>query len=591
MNTLAFIAEIFRKFPVLMIMTISLIILTAAFDVATMITLAPIIETFTGTSHGISGHLTGLVKSLFDWIGLPVNITSFLVLLFLFSLVKGAFYIVIEWLTTKIQFKVVRGIMLGTFDSIFRSRWSFFTGNKQGMLLNTFTNEVNKIGTAFYRMATMLSKVMQVLVYILLPFYISWQVTSLMVISCIVFYVPLMSFGEKSKKLGEKSTNASNKVVQVLQQSLGAAKVILGFGKQKQSYLELEKNFSELENASISSRIMRAAIYNAYGPLTIVIMGIALLAVRYFDLATSDAAILLFALYRTTPYFGEIPGMKHDIDNLYPSYLQIERIKKMAFDHIQISGDEHFESISKEILCHRIMFIFPGSNEQVLKNVSMRVQSGKMVAIVGESGAGKSTLIDVVMGFIKPLSGEIMIDGVPLQKYDILSYRRRIGYVPQESVLFNGSIMDNLSWAKEDASEDEVIEACRLANADVFIDSFPDGYHTIVGDRGIRLSGGQAQRISLARAIIRKPELLILDEATSSLDSRSEKLIQKSVENIAKITTTLIIAHRLSTIKNADYIYVLKGGRVVEEGTYTELVAISGYFTNMVQGQLLGTEE
>ena len=163
--------------------------------------------------------------------------------------------------------------------------------------------------------------------------------------------------------------------------------------------------------------------------------------------------------------------------------------------------------------------------------------------------------------------------------------------MPQESVLFNGSIMDNLSWAKEDASEDEVIEACRLANADVFIDSFPDGYHTIVGDRGIRLSGGQAQRISLARAIIRKPELLILDEATSSLDSRSEKLIQKSVENIAKITTTLIIAHRLSTIKNADYIYVLKGGRVVEEGTYTELVAISGYFTNMVQGQLLGTEE
>jgi ABC-type multidrug transport system fused ATPase/permease subunit len=147
--------------------------------------------------------------------------------------------------------------------------------------------------------------------------------------------------------------------------------------------------------------------------------------------------------------------------------------------------------------------------------------------------------------------------------------------------------MDNLRWAKKGASEDEIIEVCRLANADIFIDSFPDGYDTIIGDRGVRLSGGQAQRISLARAIIRKPKLLILDEATSSLDSRSEKLIQESIEIVAKTTTTLVIAHRLSTIKNSDYIYVLSGGRLAEEGTYKELVKMNGSFTEMVETQLL----
>ena len=568
-------------------MTISLIILTAAFDAATIITLAPIIESFVDTTNGIVGHLAGFVETVISAIGAPVNIISFLALLFLFSIAKGAIHIVIDWLTNTIQSKVVHDITLDMFDSIFKARWSFFTSSKKGMLLNTFTNEVSKIDSAFRNVAEIFLKIFQVLVYFLLPFYISWQVTLLTIISSIFFFIPIMLLGKISRKLGNKTTIASNKVMQVLQQSLDAAKVILGFGNQKQSYLELEKDCSELVNARIRSRVFGTTIGHAYGPPAIIIMGIALLAVRQFHLATSDATILLFALYRTTPYFGEIPSIKHRIDNAYPSYLQIKKIKKKADDHIQISGDKHFESISKGILCQGIMVTFPGSNEPVLKDVSMKIPSGKMVAIVGESGAGKSTLIDVIMGFIEPLSGEILIDGVHLNKYDILSFRRRIGYVPQDSVLFNGSIMDNLRWAKKGASEDEIIEVCRLANADIFIDSFPDGYDTIIGDRGVRLSGGQAQRISLARAIIRKPKLLILDEATSSLDSRSEKLIQESIEIVAKTTTTLVIAHRLSTIKNSDYIYVLSGGRLAEEGTYKELVKMNGSFTEMVETQLL----
>ena len=195
------------------------------------------------------------------------------------------------------------------------------------------------------------------------------------------------------------------------------------------------------------------------------------------------------------------------------------------------------------------------------------------------------------MGFNEPKSGQITFDGTNLQEFDINSYRKRIGYVPQDSILFNMSIRDNLIWAKEDATNEEIKHACRQANADEFIEGFPHGYDTLVGDRGIRLSGGERQRISLARAILRRPELLILDEATSSLDTHSERLIQKAMENIAKETTIIVIAHRLSTIVNADYVYALKRGKVIEEGTYSDLIKMDGYFNRMVKVQLLETVE
>ena len=208
-----------------------------------------------------------------------------------------------------------------------------------------------------------------------------------------------------------------------------------------------------------------------------------------------------------------------------------------------------------------------------------------MIAFVGASGSGKSTFTDMVMGFNKPESGNIIIDGINLFDFDIISYRKKIGYVPQESMLFNISILDNLRWAKNDASLSEIKEASRLANADEFINKLPNKYDTCVGDRGVRLSGGQVQRIALARAIIKDPEIYILDEATSALDTNSEKLIQKSIENIAKEKTILIIAHRLSTVKNADNIYILNKGKIVEEGTFDELNNMGGYFKKMVNAQ------
>jgi len=217
--------------------------------------------------------------------------------------------------------------------------------------------------------------------------------------------------------------------------------------------------------------------------------------------------------------------------------------------------------------------------------LSLQIKKGQMIAIVGESGSGKSTLIDVIMGFNDPTSGDILIDDTPLKKYDINSYRKKIGYVPQEGELFNASIIENIKWANEKTTNEQIQHICKEAYADGFIKSFPEGYETLVGDRGVRLSGGQLQRIALARALIRKPEILILDEATSSLDSKSEKNIQEAINKIVKKTTIIVIAHRLSTILKADHIYVINHGRIAEEGNYEDLIKLNGSFKKMIEQQ------
>ena len=194
-----------------------------------------------------------------------------------------------------------------------------------------------------------------------------------------------------------------------------------------------------------------------------------------------------------------------------------------------------------------------------------------MTALIGKSGSGKTTIADLILGFYQKIDGEIFLENTLLKEYNLDSFREKVGLVPQDPQLLNATIRENLLWSNPKASEKDIWEACKLSNSEEFIFKFPNKLDTVVGDRGIRLSGGQRQRISLARAIIRKPDLLILDEATSSLDTESEKLIQESIESLSKDTTILVIAHRMSTIQKADYVYVLNDGKIVEEGSYKEL--------------------
>jgi ATP-binding cassette subfamily B protein len=349
--------------------------------------------------------------------------------------------------------------------------------------------------------------------------------------------------------------------------------------------VELDKAFDQHREVTVKKQALdkvTSKIFEPFGWAAILLT--IYVSLEGLTVPIADVAIIVYALLRCVPLIGIISAQNNALVGFFPSYEQVINLKEQAKQDEQKTGVSPFSQLKKSIEFKGVDFSYQ-NRSPVLEDINAIIEQGKTVAFVGESGAGKSTLIDLLIGFYEPCDGTITVDGIPLLEYDIISFRKKTGFVPQDSILFHDTIRNNLLWSYDTATENEVEEACKLANAHDFIMEMPEGYNTVVGDRGVRLSGGQRQRIALARALLRKPELLILDEATSSLDSQSETLIQEAIEKIAHQTTMVIIAHRLSTIANADWIYVLEEGRVVEQGTYGELIDLKSSFKRMAELQ------
>jgi len=586
MKALIFIREIFRKFPLLLIANTMLLVVVSLFAACSLFTISPVVDFLIHPDlQGIS-PLTQKAIDILGFFGLSATLGNWLIIFVGFVTLSSAFLVFARYSILKTKYAVVRDIMLGTFEDFFNARWHFFSSGKQGMLLNTFTRELTVVGDAFGAMALFFAGILQTAFFLAVPFYLSWQVTTISLSVALLFAVPFILLGKLSYRLGTSNTATANRMISVIHENLSLAKVVLGFGNQHKSVDELGRTFDTHRHVTIKSQILNIAIPTLYRPFGVVMIVIALFVARRFTVPLSEMTVLLFALLQVAISIGSLTMQKSSLENFFPSYEQVKHLRERAKQLRQKSGDREFKEFYRELSIEKLSFAYP-NQKAILIDINVRIPKGKMVAFVGESGAGKSTFIDMIMGFHLPTTGQIIFDGVPLQDFDIRSYRRRIGYVPQDSVLFSMTIRDNLLWASELATDEEIRQACCQANVDGFIKQLPEGYNTLVGDRGVRLSGGQVQRVALARAILRKPELLILDEATSALDTYSERLIQQAIENIAKETTVIVIAHRLSTIVNADYVYVLKEGRIVEEGSYFQLVRRNGHFNRMVKFQML----
>jgi ATP-binding cassette subfamily B protein len=580
MKQIAFFLFIFKKYPLLIMLNISFLVVGGLIDALSIISLIPAVDLFVNPDlQNVSVSTQYIIRAM-KVVGIPPSLGSVLAIFVLLVLIRSIFYIVSRYFIVKTRYRLQGNVLLGTFEDFFNARWAFFSSNKQGTLLNTFTREIQNVGEAYEVISNYIAYVLQCCIFILVPFYISWKVAMVSLGCAIVFMLPFVFFGKIGYRLGQINTKMANKMISVIQESIGSAKIILGFGKQEKSRLSLAEAFDSLSRATIKSQTLTNAIPQMYYPFGILVLVITMYVGRTFANTLSEIVAVLYSFMRILPIVGNIMAQRTYVNHFFPSYEQVMELRRNAGELKQTSGTRPFAGLKNNISLEKVSFAY-SDDEAVLKDVDMNIRKGKMVAVVGRSGSGKSTLIDMIMGFNQPLHGRISIDGVPLRDFDILSYRSRIGYVPQESALFNMTIRDNLLWAKEDASDSEIEEACDIANALEFIKDLPDAYSTMVGDRGVRLSGGQIQRIALARAVLRKPDILILDEATSSLDTQSERLIQHAIENIAKRTTVIIIAHRLSTIINADHIYVLDEGRVIEEGTHAELISKNGSFSRM----------
>ena len=359
----------------------------------------------------------------------------------------------------------------------------------------------------------------------------------------------------------------------------------------EQSALEsMYKSFGNVKSAGLKLDAFNAK-FNAIAWVTFQMANVSCLATAGYFALKGEFGITPGDVVLLTSFFGQLIGSVILLTNLMPlisrGFSSITSLGEVieSPDVEQNSGKPLLEDVEGRVTFDQVTFQYPQSNVPAIANTSFEVKAGEMIALVGPSGSGKSTLINMVIGFLRPQSGRILIDGRDLSSYDLRSYRKHISVVPQESVLFDGTVFDNVSYGMPSVTDKQVRDALKATNAEDFVNELPNGVETLVGEKGARISGGQKQRLAIARALIRNPRILILDEATSALDSQSEHAIQDALNTLMKSRTTFMVAHRLSTVQRANCILVLKAGKVVERGTHAELVGAGGLYQELYEAQ------
>lgn len=488
---------------------------------------------------------------------------------------------------------VVRDIRADVYKKILHLPLSFFSEERKGDILARVSTDVNEVDASITSSLDMIVKnPIFILIYLTTLFVISWQLTLFTLL-----VVPFMAIGigRIGKKLKAKSLYAQSKWsdgISQIEETLGGLRIIKAFIAEKKMNKRFEKVNNEFRNASMRVAIRQSAAHPVSEFLGTCMIVVVLWFGGYLIFSGNspiDASTFIYYLVILYTILQPLKDLSKAGYSIQKGMASMERINKILFAENNIKEAENpkeIQSLNQRIEFNNVDFSY-NESKQVLSNINLTINKGQTIALVGQSGSGKSTLVDLIPRYHDVNGGQILIDGEDIRDLSIRSLRSIIGNVNQEAILFNDTVFNNIAFGVDNATKEQVIEAAKIANAHEFIMEMENGYDTNVGDRGCRLSGGQRQRISIARAILKNPPILILDEATSALDTESERLVQEALERLMKTRTTIAIAHRLSTIKNADRIYVVHEGKIVESGTHDELIALGNYYKKLNDMQQL----
>lgn len=573
--------EFLTRYPKQFILLFVLLVIEGFIAALSLLAVVPLADFLLDPTLKNQSRISTYLIQILDMVGLGPTFIVFGFFFVFMNLMKGMMAVVIRFGIIRIKHTVVRGLFNDALKTFFKARWEFYSGSEQGVLLNSLTKELSTIGDTIGHLATLFAQVLQLCIYLAVPLMIDWEMTVTAMGLSVLFALPFLVMHKLSRKLAVQNVETANKMTGVLHETIQAAKIILGFGRQQEARQRYLKAFDAHAYYSLRILALSTAIPQLFAPLGM-LAAVFAMSMALNRTPVSELAAVLWSLLAAMPILSALIQGNVSIRYFLPSYEQLLALRKRAAEFEEVEGEKEFKQLEESIRFENCNFTYPG-RKSTISDCNLKIVKGKMTALVGDSGSGKSTITDLILGLQIPQDGKVLIDDISINDYKQNTFRERVGYVPQDPILFHTSIRENLLWTFAEASEDDMWNALALANADKFVKAMPLGIDTLVGDRGVRLSGGQRQRIALARALLRKPELLILDEATSSLDTESEKLIQKSIEEVAKGTTILVIAHRLSTIAKADYIYVLNNGKVLEEGTYDDLrLKVTGKLASML---------
>ncbi|MBI4691815.1 MAG: ABC transporter ATP-binding protein [Nitrospirae bacterium] len=535
---------------------------------------------------GLNGTLAWLAKPAVDEVLVKGDKSHLIFLSLVIPIVflgRGIFTYSQNYLMKSSGIKVVRDLRNSMYERMLSLPNMFFSGGSSGSSLSRIMNDTGVLQEVLtYSVKNLFVEAGTIAVLVSIAFWRRWDLTLMAIVVLPSAFYAVGKLGRRLKRASRKAQEGLSMITESIVESFGGIKIIKSFSQEKD-----EASRFRDKNQNFYREIMRATRITEFSTLIMELtggLGIGLvlfyggrLVIRgtitpgdFFSFLTA-----IFMIYTPAKRLATVSN------SLHQSRAPLDRIYTLLNEDKERDGSVDIGTINKEIVFDKVFFRYPDKEDDALYDINLRVEKGEIIAIVGRSGAGKTTFVDLIPKFYSPVRGAIYIDGIDISKATLKSLRAQIGIVSQDVILFNDTVRANIAFGMPGVTEDAVINAAKSAYAHDFIMEFPLGYDTVIGERGIRLSGGQKQRLSIARAILKNPPILILDEATSSLDSASEVVVQKAIENLMGSRTIFVIAHRLSTVKRASRIIVLDKGRIVESGTHDELIKTNGIYKKL----------
>lgn len=538
-----------------------------------------------------TGGVWGILVALTDTLGISINLATLLVLAFIPILLRQVVYFANASYIALVQKRVLVRLRTRGFDAVMHGDLSFVVGEGEGNLINTFTTQVNRAGAAVFQFAHLLAAAMVTVLYVLILFYLSPVLTAITVVTMLLISSIVRGNIKRSRGYGAELTALSNIAVSAIKERISAVRLIKMRGQEDAEVQHITKLVDEMEGSQVKIAVAKAAIEITVDPLLMLaVFAVVFVGVTYFHITLASLGLFLFILLRLTQKAKDFNVSRQAVSAYLDSLQFVHSVIERGIASRTVRGGSRmFKHLERDIVFKNVSFAYgdTGRENLVLDGIDLEIPRGSFTALVGRSGAGKSTLVDLIPHLRDVCSGEILLDGVHLTDFELRSLRRRVGFMTQEALLFADTIRNNLAYGLErEPTVAEIEAALAGAYCTDFIAELPDGLDTDIGDRGVRLSGGQRQRLALARVLLQEPDILILDEPTSSLDSDSERYIQKALDAMRGVKTLVVIAHRLTTVQSADQILVLDNGAVLERGTHEELMRGETAYRHLFGSQL-----